>query len=158
MHLRPATLEDAGILLEWRNHPRTRQACSADQSLVTMERHQAWLEQRLSNDLDRLWIAEDGGVPFGTCRVACFYVGDASHGEVSITVDPNRQGMGYGKIMLGALIDAVRADHVAQVLEANILDRNCASVRLFLGAGFKPVGTATKIGQRRYQLYLGKPA
>ena len=57
VRLRPATIEDAQRLFEWRNDPQTR-AQSLQQQPVAWESHLAWLQASLRNPNRQLYIAE----------------------------------------------------------------------------------------------------
>ena len=65
--LRPATTEDADILLEWRNDPETRIA-SHNTAEVQRNDHISWLSRTLGNPERRLYVAEEDGDPVGTVR------------------------------------------------------------------------------------------
>ncbi len=90
--LRPATIQDADLLLEWRNDPETRSA-SHKTAVVQREEHISWLLKTLDNPSRRLLIAEENEVPVGTVRA------DFSDGvyELSWTVAPDARGYGVGK-------------------------------------------------------------
>ena len=60
--LRPATIEDAEILLDWRNNVETRKG-SHRTSAVTMEEHVKWLSTTLNNANRKLLVAEKGDIP-----------------------------------------------------------------------------------------------
>ena len=87
MKLRTATIQDAELLLEWRNDPQTRKSSHTTHE-VQKEEHIAWLNLTLTNTNRRLLIAEESGVPVGTIRA------DYSDGmfELSWTVAPNARG------------------------------------------------------------------
>ncbi|MDB5888528.1 MAG: GCN5-like N-acetyltransferase, partial [Rhodocyclales bacterium] len=54
--LRPATLQDAALLLDWRNDPLTRLSShSADE--IPLDEHLAWLNRILGDPLRQLLIA-----------------------------------------------------------------------------------------------------
>ncbi|MBW6487332.1 MAG: hypothetical protein K0B01_14400 [Syntrophobacterales bacterium] len=65
--LRPATIQDADMLLDWRNDPETRKASHSTSEVVT-EEHIAWLTKTLGNANRRLLVAEEDGAPVGTVR------------------------------------------------------------------------------------------
>jgi hypothetical protein len=66
--LRAATIEDAGLLFDWRNDLETRKM-SRDTSELTFDNHAAWLSKRLSLMTPGLYIAEIGKTPVGTVRI-----------------------------------------------------------------------------------------
>jgi RimJ/RimL family protein N-acetyltransferase len=91
--LRPATLADGPLLLEWRNDPLTR-AMARNTAVVSWEDHSQWLSSRLSSRESGLYIAEDNGSAVGTLRVD----GD----RISYTVAPDFRHRGIATAMLRA--------------------------------------------------------
>ena len=68
-YLRKATIEDAGILLEWRNDEETRKN-SFQQNEVSQSEHFAWMRKVLKNLGIRLYIlVNEGNVPVGQVRL-----------------------------------------------------------------------------------------
>ncbi len=123
MRLRPATLDDARRLFEWRNDPVTR-AMSVHRDPVAWDDHLAWLEASLANPLRRILIAEDG-VPLGTVRL------DRDiRTEVSITLAPSARGHGRAAPILRLATEG-RGPFIAR-----IRPDNPASRRAFEAAGF----------------------
>lgn len=119
IHYRRATIDDAEILLEWRNDPDTRQN-SFNSQLVLRENHLRWLEG-VFVDADRdLYIAEVDGAAVGTLRVDHDNLGQS---ELSWTVAPDSRGKGIGKMMLiearnmlpGALVARIKSENIASL-------------------------------------------
>lgn len=125
--LRPATPEDAGRLLEWRNDPDTR-AASVNESTVDWQVHIKWFEASLSSPTRRLLIAEEGMVPVGVLRFDT--IGDVE--ELSWIVAPEARGRGIAKRMLKLAAEMARRRMIA-----NIKETNTASQRAAAAAGFK---------------------
>jgi RimJ/RimL family protein N-acetyltransferase len=129
IRFRPATIQDAGLLLEWRNDPETRNACN-NTAVVQREEHIFWLTKTLNTDnaTHQLFIAEENGVPIGTVRT------DYSDGvyELSWTVAPNARGRGVAKRMV-----ALFASQISMPIRAEIKSGNAASARLAEYAGMK---------------------
>jgi RimJ/RimL family protein N-acetyltransferase len=119
MKLRPATIDDARILFDWRNDELTR-AMSVNSDPVEWEGHVKWLTARLQRDEPGLFIAEDSE-PVGTIRI------DGE--EISYTVAPSHRGRGVAKAML-----SVAQDLFGQKV-ARIKAENVASIRAAAGAG-----------------------
>jgi GNAT superfamily N-acetyltransferase len=80
-------------------------------------------------DTVRVWRADGGIVAIGR--------GIAGRWEVSVEVDPNRRGAGLGRALAAAARHLLPA---GTPLWAQIAPANAASVRVFLAAGFQPVG------------------
>lgn len=119
MDIRPATLEDAQLLFDWRNDPLTR-AMFKNSGVVLWDTHINWLTQRLSRLDPHLYIAEIG-VPVGTFRLD----GD----EISYTVAPEARGKGIGSAML------LKVREMFGPRRAEIFERNVASIRIAERAG-----------------------
>ena len=125
LRLRPACLDDADLLLAWRNDATTRQA-SHDTAPVSPEVHVAWLSKTLSNPHRQLYVAERDGVPVGTVRVD---VQGAGH-LLSWTVAPTARGSGVGSAMVAKLASGMQGP-----LWAEIKAGNAASMRIAQAAG-----------------------
>jgi RimJ/RimL family protein N-acetyltransferase len=118
--LRPATLQDEGLLLKWRNNPMTRNA-SHNTAEVQRDEQISWLSQTLSNPNRKLFIAEENGVSVGTVRAII------SEGvwELSWTVPPNERGRGVAKRMVALL-----AHEIYEPIRAEVKVGNIASTRI----------------------------
>jgi len=123
--LKPATMDDADLLLAWRNDPATRQASHTTDPVQRSE-HREWLSCSLGNPNRRLYLAEEGGMPVGTVRA------DFADGvwELSWTVAPSARGRGVAKRMVAAL-----ADTIADPIRAEVKATNAASARIAEHAG-----------------------
>ncbi|MFP5068821.1 GNAT family N-acetyltransferase [Pseudonocardia nantongensis] len=132
LHARPATLDDAELLLSWRNDPETRRwSRSTDE--IDLDAHRRWLAGSLDREDRRLLLVSDLDGPVGTVR----WDREESGWEVSITVAPERRGSGLAIPLLRAGEEAVRAwsgagTPVIAVVHAD----NAASARLFARAGY----------------------
>ena len=115
LYLRPATLEDAKILFEWRNDPQVR-AASHNQGEISFDDHLAWLEGSLANPNRKLYIAEEDGVSVGTVRAD--WAENAY--TLSWTVSPEARGKGVGKHMVLLLVRQIREPIRAEVKVGNI--------------------------------------
>ncbi|MEJ2681392.1 MAG: GNAT family N-acetyltransferase [Gammaproteobacteria bacterium] len=123
--LRPATTEDADILLEWRNDPETRKA-SHNTAEVQRNDHVSWLSRTLGNPERRLCVAEEDGDPVGTVRA------DFADGvwELSWTVSPRARGRGVAKRMVALL-----ANEISEPIRAEVKAGNTSSARIAEHAG-----------------------
>jgi len=125
IRLRPATMKDADILLEWRNDPETRKA-SHNTAEVQRNDHISWLSRTLGNPDRRLYVAEENGDPVGSVRA------DFSDGvwELSWTVSPRARGRGVAKRMV-----AVLANEISDPIRAEVKTGNISSARIAEHAG-----------------------
>ena len=125
--LRPASIDDNKMLLEWRNDLDTRRS-SYQSDLISIETHMVWLNERLANPSGRLWIAEEKGVAVGTIRSDPVDSG----WKLSWTVAPLHRRRSIGKIMLRAAVGLLDG-----VLLAEIRSDNVASLRVAAAVGFE---------------------
>ncbi|GAB3479949.1 GNAT family N-acetyltransferase [Marinomonas epiphytica] len=120
--IRSATLDDAQILLEWRNDLITRKA-SHSEDIVSFESHMVWLQASLADHLRRrIWVAEWQGKPIGTCRA------DKQNElwSLSWTLAPSARGQGLAIPMIQAVMDKTPGVLLAQVKEENLASQKVA--------------------------------
>jgi RimJ/RimL family protein N-acetyltransferase len=125
--LRSATIQDADLLLEWRNDPKTREA-SHNTGEVERNEHVSWLLRTLKNPNRRLLVAEENGTPVGTVR-ADF---SESVWELSWTVAPSARGRGVAKQMVVLL-----ASQIFEPIRAEVKAGNIASLQIAEHAGME---------------------
>ena len=65
--------------------------------------------------------------------------------ETTIYLSPTAQGQGVGTALLGALVEAARADKKVHSLLALVVPTNAASVKLHEKFGFENVGTLKEV-------------
>jgi UDP-2,4-diacetamido-2,4,6-trideoxy-beta-L-altropyranose hydrolase len=137
--LRAATMADAELLWQWRNHPATR-AVSRQPDEIPLASHRQWLQRLLDTGSSRLRIASLGGLDFGVIRF------DPLHDdawEVSLYLAPQLHGLGLGTALLRAGEQALRDDLGTPLhIHAEVLPGNTGSLRLFESAGYvqQPAG------------------
>jgi L-amino acid N-acyltransferase YncA len=83
------------------------------------------------------WIA---AVPVSS---RCVYAGVVEH---SVYVDPQARGRGVGQALLDALIESTEAAGI-WTIQSGIFPENRVSLRLHERAGFRVVGTRTRVGR-----------
>lgn len=129
-----ATLADAAMLLQWRNHPRVRQHFF-DPKEISLEQHTRWLATTLNAPDRTLLIGYADDAPAACLRL------DHGEGEaeVSIYLSPEKIGIGLGNAFLHALAEWARTNHPEiGTLKARVRSGNIASERAFAQAGFRP--------------------
>jgi RimJ/RimL family protein N-acetyltransferase len=132
LQVRLATLDDAQLLFEGRNAEAVRR-WSLDTHVIDWQRHQAWLAASLSNPRRLLLIAEADDGPVGVLR----YDLDDALAEVSIYLFEGRFGLGWGRALLARGEAFVTAHWPAlEVITAQVLPANSASLKVFREAGF----------------------
>jgi len=137
IQFRRARPEDARLAWTWRNHPSTRRF-SVDSAPVPWSTHQRWWAGSVSSGRRILLVACSGESDLGVLR----YDLDGSTATVSIYLDPGLAGLGLGCVVLreGTAWIASNAPSVDRI-HAVILPENVASIRSFVAAGFKSLGT-----------------
>ncbi len=133
---RRATLDDADLLLNWRNAPATRAVSRSSDELV-YEDHVAWLARTLQRTDRMLLVVEDDGAPVGTVRWDQL---NQTDWEVSITVAPSPRARGTGSRVLHAGEAALlgRATSANIRMLATVHQANEPSLRLFARANYLP--------------------
>jgi RimJ/RimL family protein N-acetyltransferase len=153
--VRPATVADAQLLLDWANDPATRIA-GFHHDVIDRRTHDRWLAARLASPTSRLYVGLDRDRPIGQVRLEG---GPDGRVEVGISVAPAARGRGIGPELLRAGLMAGRAesDLRIDVYFARIRPDNAASVALFGGAGFIHVGSEDVGGEQAlvYELAPG---
>lgn len=129
LSLRPASIDDANILFQWRNNIETRIASHINNK-INWDEHIKWLKLTLENKNKKLFIAEEHGIAVGTVRAE--YADNAC--KLSWTVSPDTRGKGIGKKMLGLL-----ANKINEPIHAEIKKGNEASSRIAEHSGMKLV-------------------
>lgn len=118
--LRSASLDDAQLLLDWRNDAATRHA-SHTTDAVDIDTHVAWLSRSLDDPARHLYIAEQDGRAVGTVRAD---LRDGVH-ELSWTVAPEARGQGIAKRMVAEL-----TRRLDEPIRAEIKPGHLASIRV----------------------------
>ena len=116
--LRKADMGDAIHLFRWKNDPTVRKYAIKTHDKIDWETHMKWCEKNLK----KTQIITDGILPLGDIRI--------DNGEVAIKIDKRYRNQGIGTLAL---------QKIQEKLTAKIVEGNIPSMRLFIGAGFKPV-------------------
>lgn len=146
LEARAATLDDARMLLEWRNDEATRSA-SRSTELVEWKSHRAWLERVLADPTRLLLVVERAGEPVGTVRWDLIHDCDW---EVSITLAPHARGRGLAPHVLDSGERALPHGQTVRLVAAIHAD-NAASRALFVRAGYLPRSRSDAEGFSTYE-------
>lgn len=131
--LRLACLNDAKLLYQWRNHPKTRKYFF-DTSEISYDTHYEWMKSSLLNKNRVIYIILKDNLPIGVVRFDI----DSTSAITDVYLDPTSHGLGYGKQSLVLAIKTLQKTRrnirkiIAQVLEQNVPSRN-----LFISLNFK---------------------
>ena len=141
LHVRPATADDAQLLLDWRNDPEARSR-SRSSEVIGLAGHLAWLGRTLASPDRHLLVVEtEDGTPVATTRYDRLAPGadGGDRWEVSISVAPGLRGQGLGGATLHASDAWLRGTEPAAVaVVAHVRPDNTGSRRLFLRSGYVP--------------------
>lgn len=150
--VRPATIDDADLLLEWSNDPDTR-AASFRSDPISHATHLRWLDGRLADPNARIFVglAEDGR-PIGVVRFERLALGGPA--EVGISVAPRARGLGRSVPLLRAGLEAARRELAPTGFVAHIRPDNTRSIALFSRAGFVRVGEVDVAGHQALEFRL----
>ena len=132
VRLRPATQDDAALMLGWQKAPETRRHAFTP-AIPSEAEHCAWLERKLADPDCLLNVVLHGEREAGVLRL------DRASGdrfEVSIYLAPGKHRLGIGRAALALARRLVR--DVALI--ARIKPENRASLALFASAGYVAQG------------------
>lgn len=132
---RIATLEDLELSLNWRNDPRVRQF-SRNSEIIQNDEHSRWFSARLKRiELEPFYLFMADGETVGMSRLE-ISTGSTDVYEISILVDPSKQGNGLGTGILNMTCKSFFELHPDKSINAIVHKRNYVSQRLFLSSGF----------------------
>jgi RimJ/RimL family protein N-acetyltransferase len=139
---RTATLDDADLLLNWRNDQSAREF-SLNSNLIQIDEHLQWLSARLKRiELEPFYLFIAEGEVVGMSRLE-IVSGLTDVYEISILIDPYKQGRGLGAKILDMTCKSFFRLHPNKSINALVHKNNHVSQRLFLSAGFQlktPIG------------------
>ncbi|GIX13401.1 MAG: hypothetical protein KatS3mg118_1360 [Paracoccaceae bacterium] len=91
----------------------------------------------------RLWFADGALVGLAGLRFAV--IGGEGAVEVTLAVAADRQGRGFGRELMGAVM--AEAPQISSRVRAAVLEGNRRSAALLTSLGFRPVGRLCEAGQ-----------
>lgn len=131
--LRLMSHSDCDDIYSWRCDPLTH-SLSLSKRFPTIHDHQAWFRRALVDNNRLVLIGLVNGIKIGMCRFDTDAVNNLS--EVSINLDPNFRGLGYGKRFLALCIVHYSKIH-KHCLIAKIKPNNASSTRIFSLSNFR---------------------
>lgn len=142
--LRPATIEDADLLLELRNEPSAR-ANSFNQRPIDRAEHLAWMQSKLAqHDACRIWIAVEDGRAIGQARVDRT---SETTGEISVAISLGARGRGTGALVIDRASELAFQQLNLDAISARVKPDNDASRRAFSRAGYSESATDEQGGE-----------
>ncbi|PWT26280.1 hypothetical protein CPT75_03655 [Butyrivibrio fibrisolvens] len=125
MHLRKADMDDALLVLEWRNDEKARMN-SFNHEVISKEDHIRWFKKKLIDESCRFFILEDEEGPAGCVRVDVI----KDVGEVSYMIAPERRGRGYGTKSLKLAEEELHNSEI-KTMAGFVIGENHASAKCF---------------------------
>ena len=133
---RTVTLEDAAVLLIWRNNPSAREY-SQHSEIIPFDEHLKWLSDRLQRvHLEPFFIFAVDHKMIGMSRLDGVS-GLTDKYEISIMVDPDQHGKGIGTRILNLTCESFFSLYPDKTIFAKIHENNFISQTLFANAGFE---------------------
>jgi phosphinothricin acetyltransferase len=153
MKFRDASIKDLPLIIKIYNDTIPGRMVTADTVPVTVEDKRSWFNAH--HQFTRpLWIVEENNNTIGWVSYTNFYGRPAYDGtaEISIYLDPNARGKGYGKNILQHCIKQAPSLQIHTLL-GFIFSHNEPSIRLFKNAGFEEWGLLKDIALMDNQYY-----
>ena len=134
--LRPVTIEDADILLEWANDKETR-AASFNHDAITMDTHLPWLKKKLSDENTFFYLACVDENPVGSIRLDK----DDETGAfvISYSIGCKYRGQGLGNDILECIEEKAKTIIPGNTLVGEVLIGNLASQKCFINNGYEEI-------------------
>jgi RimJ/RimL family protein N-acetyltransferase len=130
--LRPATIDDAPLVFEWRNDPDI-QAISGTTKELKMHDHLKWFAARLQEShAESIYMVE--GSEAGTIGTARILQDGTSHARISLTIASEYRGRGIGRKVIRLLKNKI--DEMSRIAVARVHTENLTSLRAFMSVGF----------------------
>jgi RimJ/RimL family protein N-acetyltransferase len=161
LNVRIANEGDSDMLLSWRNNPITIKN-SHNQEAVSEDKHRSWLKNTLNDPRSSLLIVSHGDLAVAVVRYDRLEQEVLVVYELSITVNPEVRGMGYGSaaIKLAQLIFldnkiGLRKGPRPEKVIAEVYTYNLPSLKLVKSLGMKCVGKETRSDGRSFNRFVG---
>jgi phosphinothricin acetyltransferase len=147
IELRPAAIDDLPVITRIYNDAILNTVSTFDIEIKSDEEMRLWFERH--GERYPLIICSFEGEVVGYASLNEYspkkaYAGTA---EVSVYVDSDSRGRGYGRTLLGAIIEAA-ADAGIHSLVARITEGNDISIHLFESFDFDHVGRLREVGKK----------
>jgi phosphinothricin acetyltransferase len=148
MRIRPAHPADLPALLEIYNDAVVHTTASWDLLPWTPVEHAEWYATKAERRHPILGADEDGEIlgysAYGPFRAKAGYAATMEH---SVYVRPSSRGLGIGRTLLVAIIEAARANGV-HALIGGLSSDNDVSLALHHSLGFVEVGRLPEVGRK----------
>lgn len=151
--LRPATMEDAKLVFEWRNDPFIVARGSSQRS-VTWNEHARWFEATVKGSQRRMFIVEVGGEAAGQVR---FDRADDQRCVVSAYLLERFTGRGLGVEAIRQGCERILEEWPVTEIIACVRNDNAAGQAGFRKAGFKESSRPALCPANHFTFTLERP-
>ena len=150
LQIRSPRTDDLAELNRIYNHYVTTTHVTFDTEAITLEQRRAWFDGFSISGPHRLLVAEAEAGVIGYASSSRFRPKPAYHTSVECTVylDPSHLGLGFGRRLYGALLDALAGESVVHRALGGVALPNPASIQLHESLGFRLVGTFREVGHK----------
>ena len=146
MKIRSVNKKDSNEIFEWRNNINSIEM-SFNNRKISLNEHNQWFKDSI-NDLNReLLIGEKKGVKLGLCRFD--YNKELNLAKVSINMNPEYRGQGFGKELLKNAIKYY-LNKKNCIIKAQIKLKNIISKKLFISVGFYITDVKNEVLEMEY--------
>lgn len=141
LSVRPITMDDTDLIVEWRNKPRVMNNFLIREP-ITREDHERWMRDKVGSGLVRQFIIIEhtagGDRPIGSVYVRDIDM-DARTAEYGIFIGEDEAlGHGYGNDIVNWAVDYAR-DMGLRTFSLRVLSGNEPAIRSYTQAGFEQV-------------------
>ncbi len=147
IELRPVTVDDLPVITEIYNDAILNTAATFDLETKSREDMRLWLERHGERYPVVVCSFEGKIAGYASLNEYSPKKAYAATAEVSVYVDRDSRGKGYGRTLLGAIIEAA-AETGIHALIARITEGNDISVQLFESFDFTHVGKLREVGMK----------
>jgi UDP-2,4-diacetamido-2,4,6-trideoxy-beta-L-altropyranose hydrolase len=137
LRLRRVRNDDCQLLWRWANDTEVREASFITEAIL-WEDHVRWFSQKRNDPSWLQFIAvDDREQPVGQVR---FDLKDGESAEIGVSIDRERQGSGYGKLILELAAAELFRTTTVRTINAFIKIGNLKSINAFEKAHYKKIG------------------
>jgi RimJ/RimL family protein N-acetyltransferase len=118
---------------------------TVDEYTITLENEKVWINNLNENPQSNVLIAElDNQIAGLLFFIPNIKIKNAHTGEVGISVHPNFQGMGIGRVLLETLLAWAKGNAIIEKVYLNVFATNKHAIKLYKDLGFIEEGRSIK--------------
>lgn len=143
-----ARLDHSEIIWQWRNDLHT-QKMFFEGRRISISEHKNWYKNALLDDKVVIYVGEANQYPVGVIR---FDQNNSKQYDVSINVNPDKRGLGIGKVLLVKGIKKLKdLKSDSKIIFASVKNINAYSHSLFQSCGFKKIFENDQITKYKFE-------